>query len=233
MNTTTDKCGSCPLTETASQVEPAAALASLDRCADCPQRDSMAPALKLLRTAVAELRTVRAALRRSQIECRELSEGMKDDGQRIAKLEAMQIASGRELEAAVRERDMLLQQVSSELRRVSTPILQVGEGVLALPIVGTFDERRANDARDDLLKAVARTGASQVVIDLTGVADLDNPTARRLIDLCRALRLLGAAVCLSGISATVAQSLSAGDVDLTAIRTMRTLKEALRRESRG
>lgn len=102
-----------------------------------------------------------------------------------------------------------------------------------MPIVGTFDERRANDARDDLLKAVARTGASQVVIDLTGVADLDNPTARRLIDLCRALRLLGAAVCLSGISATVAQSLSAGDVDLTAIRTMRTLKEALRRESRG
>ena len=143
MNTTTDKCGSCPLTETASQVEPAAALASLDRCVDCPQRDSMAPALKLLRTAVAELRTVRAALRRSQIECRELSEGMKDDGQRIAKLEAMQVASGRELEAAVRERDMLLQQVSSELRRVSTPILQVGERVLALPIVGTFDDVEA------------------------------------------------------------------------------------------
>lgn len=62
---------------------------------------------------------------------------------------------------------MLLQQVSSELRRVSTPILQVGEGVLALPIVGTFDEPRANDARDDLLKAVART-VPQVVIDLTG-----------------------------------------------------------------
>lgn len=228
MNETTKPCGECPLTATATTTDPEAALAVLERCGSCPHSEAMAPALRLLRTATRALQVARADLRRSQLECRELGEGMRDDGERITKLEAMQVTSGRELEAAVRERDTLLRQLSGELRRVSTPILEVGEGVLALPIVGSFDERRANEARDDLLNAVGRTGASQVVIDLTGVADLDGETARRLIDLCRALRLLGAAVCLSGISAQVAQSLAAGDVDLTGLRTMRTLKEALR-----
>lgn len=224
-------CVVCPLTSAAGEVEPEAALAAIERCEGCPlaQREALAPALRLLRGAARSLRAARAELRRSQLECRELGEGMQDDAARIAKLEATQIASGRELEAAVRERDALLVQLTGELRRVTTPILEVGDGVLALPIVGNFDERRASDARDDLLNAVARAGASKVVIDLTGVLELDDATARRLLDVCRALRLLGATVCLSGIRVGVAQRLATSEVALAGLRIERSLKDALRR----
>jgi rsbT co-antagonist protein RsbR len=112
---------------------------------------------------------------------------------------------------------------------MSTSIIQVWDKVLALPMVSVVDSARTAEVTSSLLDAVVRTHARFVILDLTGVDDVDPKTAAFLIDLVRAIRLLGAEAIVTGIRPSVAQAVIALGVDLGSIVTLANLRAALRR----
>jgi len=114
------------------------------------------------------------------------------------------------------------------IRDLSTPILQVWDGVLALPMIGVVDSTRTAAVMDDLLGAVARTQARFAILDLTGVEVVDTQTAAYLLDLIRAIQLLGAEGIITGIRQSVAQTIVGLGVDLGGILTLGNLQAGLR-----
>ena len=133
----------------------------------------------------------------------------------------------------------ILAQTQAELRTLvaeqaaaidvlSTPILEVWESVLALPVVGALDHRRASEIMVQLLDAIVTQKASHVILDLTGVDMIDTHTAGHLLKLIRAIELLGAEALISGIRPAVAQSIARSGLELGKVRTYRTLQEGLR-----
>lgn len=221
------RCEECPLARPAGELQ--RDLAALSGCGSCSleEREDTAPLVQRLRQADVALRRARADLRRAELEARELADALRTDEERIGKLEALQKAGALQLEAAIGERDALLRRQSEELRERSAPILEVGERVLALPLIGAFDEQRAGEVLSSLLAEVARRQATLVAIDLTGVDEVDVAMAQRIVDLCRAVRLLGTSVCLCGFSPALAQALVDRGAGLGGVRIVRSLKDAL------
>ena len=113
------------------------------------------------------------------------------------------------------------------IRSMSTPIIQVWEGVLALPVIGVVDSARAAHMTESLLDAIARQGSRVAVLDVTGVEMIDTSTLDHLFRMVRAASLLGSRCVISGISASAAQAITHLDVDLAGIETFRSLREAL------
>ncbi len=111
---------------------------------------------------------------------------------------------------------------------LSAPIIDVWDGVLALPVVGLVDTQRSIELTERLLGRIADTGAESVIVDLTGVDVVDTMTANHILQMIRSASLLGAFSVLSGISPSIAQTLVQLDVDLAEITTVRNLKEALK-----
>jgi rsbT co-antagonist protein RsbR len=122
----------------------------------------------------------------------------------------------------------------SEIRRealraaVSTPIIQVWDDVLTMPVVGLVDSVRAADMKTALLAAVSRTGAKFAIIDLTGVDVVDTATADHLLRVMRAVHLLGARCVVTGIQPSVAQIIVGLGLGLPGVVTLRSLREGLR-----
>jgi rsbT co-antagonist protein RsbR len=110
------------------------------------------------------------------------------------------------------------------IRELSTPVLQVREGLLILPIVGVIDSQRAKMLTESLLMAIRANRAKVVVIDITGVATVDSAVANHLVQTVEASRLMGAKVIVSGLSAEVAQTLVTIGVDLTKLTTVGDLQ---------
>lgn len=106
------------------------------------------------------------------------------------------------------------------IRELSTPVLQVREGLLILPIIGVIDSQRARELTESLLLAIRANRAKVVVVDVTGVATVDSAVANHLVQTVEASRLMGAKVIVSGLSAEVAQTLVTIGVDLTKINTV-------------
>lgn len=129
----------------------------------------------------------------------------------------------RELQARLDE----INRQQGVIRALSTPIIQVWEGVLTLPMIGVIDSTRTAEVMDTLLEAVARTQARFAILDLTGVEAVDTKTASYLIDIVRALRLLGAEGLIAGIRPSVAQTVVALGVDLAGIVTLANLQASL------
>jgi rsbT co-antagonist protein RsbR len=113
------------------------------------------------------------------------------------------------------------QQAIAEL---STPVLRIRPGLLLLPIVGVLDSKRSRQLTEGLLYAVRDLRARVVVMDITGVAEVDTEVANRLVQTAEAARLMGAAPILTGISTGVAQTLVALGVDLKGIETVGDLQ---------
>jgi len=131
---------------------------------------------------------------------------------------------------AERERTITLQQ--DAIRELSTPVLQLRERLLILPMIGVIDSMRAKQLTDDLLRSIRANRARIVVMDVTGVAAVDSKVANHLLQTVAAARLMGANVIVTGLSADVAQSLVALGVDLTSIRTMNDLQGGLEEAER-
>jgi rsbT co-antagonist protein RsbR len=131
---------------------------------------------------------------------------------------------------AERERTINLQQ--DAIRELSTPVLQLRERLLILPIIGVIDSMRAKQLTDGMLGAIRDKRARIVVMDITGVAAVDSKVANHLIQAVAAARLMGANVIVTGVSADVAQSLVALGVDLRSIRTMNDLQGGLEEAER-
>lgn len=146
-----------------------------------------------------------------------------------------------EVKRADQERAMLQQQVIDAqqvaLRELSTPLLPLSPGVLAMPLIGTVDSRRAQLVLETLLEGIAAYQAQVAILDITGVQIVDTQVANALIDAAQAVRLLGADVVLTGIRPEVAQTLVGIGADLSGIITCSTLQSgiayALRHTQRG
>jgi PAS domain S-box-containing protein len=113
------------------------------------------------------------------------------------------------------------------LEEVSTPVVPVWRGVLALPIIGSLDTERMQRATEAALGEVMRTGAYACIIDITAARLVDSHAVANLAHLVSALKLIGAQAIVTGVTAHAARSLVGLGVDFTGIRTYRTLAEAL------
>ena len=131
-------------------------------------------------------------------------------------------------EAGLREQLAVVERQAEAIRSMSSPILRVWEGVLAMPVVGRVDSDRAARMMEDLLAAVTSTRARWTILDLTGVDTMDAGALHDIIGLVHAVALLGARCLVSGISPVVAIAAVELGVDLGALTSFATLEAALR-----
>ena len=117
---------------------------------------------------------------------------------------------------------------AAAIRELSTPIMDIWEDILLLPIVGVLDTRRSADVMTNLLQAIVEKQCKHVILDITGVEIVDTGTADYLIRVVRAAGLLGTRCVLTGLSPAVAQTLVEIGADLSAVTTLRSLREGLR-----
>jgi rsbT co-antagonist protein RsbR len=146
-----------------------------------------------------------------------------------ARLESELEARLRTLAEREAENRALIEKLRVALDALATPVLEVDEDVLVLPVVGLVDSRRAAQISERLLNEVARQGAAWVVLDLTGVEVVDTATAASFASVVRGVELLGARCVASGLSPTVVQTLVELGIDLARLETHRSLREALER----
>lgn len=108
------------------------------------------------------------------------------------------------------------------------PVVQVWEGVLLVPLIGTLDSQRTQQLMERLLQRVAETGSSVALLDITGVPTIDTQTAQHLIETISAVRLMGAEVVLTGVRPSIAQALVHLGIDLSNVSTRSSLASGLR-----
>jgi rsbT co-antagonist protein RsbR len=113
------------------------------------------------------------------------------------------------------------------IRDLSTPIIEVWAGVLCLPVVGIVDSQRSAEMTETLLETIVAKQARTAIVDITGIDVMDTKTADHFIKMAKAVRLLGADCIISGINPGIAQTLTHIGVDLTGVRTLRSLRDAL------
>jgi rsbT co-antagonist protein RsbR len=124
----------------------------------------------------------------------------------------------------VQERERIIRQQQEAIRELSTPVLQVRERLLILPIIGVIDPLRARQLTEQLLRGIRTNRARVVVIDITGVAAMDSHVANHLVQTVEASRLLGATVIVTGLSPEIAQTLVNIGVDLGKMNTVGDLQ---------
>jgi rsbT co-antagonist protein RsbR len=124
----------------------------------------------------------------------------------------------------VQERERVIGQQQSAIRRLSTPVLKVREQLLILPIIGALDDARAGQLTEQLLHGIRENRAKVVVVDITGVPAIDMSVANHLVQAVRASGLMGARVILTGLSAAIAQTLVDLGVDLSMIQSVGDLQ---------
>jgi rsbT co-antagonist protein RsbR len=132
----------------------------------------------------------------------------------------------------VQERERVIRDQQEAIRELSTPVLQVRERLLILPIIGILDDSRARQLTEQLLKGIRRHRAKVVVIDITGVPDVDEDVANSLVQTVDASRLMGAAVIITGLSAEIAETLVTIGVDLGKMNTVGDLQEGIEEAER-
>lgn len=125
------------------------------------------------------------------------------------------------------ERERVIRRQSEAIRELSTPVLQIRDRLLLLPLIGVIDTHRAQLITENLLRAIRTARARVVVIDVTGVATIDSKVANHLLQTVTAARLMGARTIVSGVSADVAQSMVALGIELSPFRTVGDLQGGL------
>lgn len=136
------------------------------------------------------------------------------------------------LDVLIEERERVISAQQDAIRELSTPVLQVRDRLLILPIIGLIDSERAKQVTENLLLAIRAKRARVVVMDITGVAAVDSKVANHLIQTVAAARLMGAVVIVTGLSAAVAQALVALGVNLSRINTIGDLQGGLEEAER-
>lgn len=130
--------------------------------------------------------------------------------------------------AELSEHIRLLHEQQRSIRELSTPVIRLWDGILALPLIGTIDPARATQIMDNLLTAIVHHRASQVILDVTGVPVIDTDAASHLFETVGAAALLGVHCILVGISPRMAKTLVDLNVDLARMTTAASLEDGLR-----
>ncbi|MBF6986892.1 STAS domain-containing protein [Cupriavidus sp. IK-TO18] len=126
-----------------------------------------------------------------------------------------------------RSREDMIRRQQQELLELSTPVIKLWEGVLAVPLIGTLDSSRAQLVLETLLQRIVETGSTLAIIDITGVPTVDTLVAQHLLKTVTAIRLMGAESIISGIRPQIAQTIVHLGIDLQDIVTKATLADAL------
>src|SRR5829696_6916988 len=132
----------------------------------------------------------------------------------------------------VDERERVIRQQQDSIRELSTPVLPVRERLLILPMIGVLDSERARQLTEQLLAGIRTHRAKVVVIDITGVPDVDVAVANHLVQTVDASRLMGASVIITGLSPDIAQTLVTIGVDLSKMNTIGDLQGGLEEAER-
>ena len=129
-------------------------------------------------------------------------------------------------EAFQKTREEVIQRQQRELLELSTPVVQLWEDILALPLIGTLDSGRTQVVMESLLQKIVETGASIAIIDITGVPTVDTLVAQHLLKTVAAARLMGADCIISGIRPQIAQTIVHLGVNLSEVTTKASLADA-------
>jgi rsbT co-antagonist protein RsbR len=129
-------------------------------------------------------------------------------------------------EAHQKSREEVIHRQQQELLELSTPVVSLWEGVLALPLIGTLDSGRTQVVMESLLQKIVETGAAIAIIDITGVPTVDTLVAQHLLKTVAAARLMGADCIISGIRPQIAQTIVHLGVNLSDVVTKATLADA-------
>ena len=132
----------------------------------------------------------------------------------------------------VEERERVIREQEEAIRELSTPVLQVRDRLLILPIIGNLDSARARQLTEQLLAAIKSHRAKVVVIDITGVATIDLTVANHLVRAVEASRLMGASAIITGVSSRISNTLVDLGVDLSMMRTVGDLEGGLEEAER-
>jgi rsbT co-antagonist protein RsbR len=141
------------------------------------------------------------------------------------------VASKTESESYQRQLEDRLAMIEKQriaIRELSTPIIEVWDRVICLPVIGVVDSARGAEMTERLLHAVTERRAKRVIVDVTGIDVMDTRTVDHFIRMARAVELLGADCVLTGLSPALAQTIVALGVEIRGIRTFQTLREAIR-----
>ncbi|MGH7440485.1 MAG: protoglobin domain-containing protein [Polyangiaceae bacterium] len=136
------------------------------------------------------------------------------------------------VDVLVFERERLIRQQQEAIRELSTPVLQIRDRLLLLPLIGVIDTNRARMLTESLLRAIRATRAKVAVMDVTGVATIDSKVANHILQTVTAARLMGARVIVTGLSSEVAQSLAALGIELSKLTTDGDLQGGLEEAER-
>jgi len=131
------------------------------------------------------------------------------------------------ISAYQKSRDELINRQQADLLELSTPVIKLWEGVLALPMIGTLDSARTQVVMETLLQRIVDTGSHIAILDITGVPTVDTLVAQHLMKTVTAIRLMGAECIISGIRPQIAQTIVHLGVDLGNITTKANLADAL------
>lgn len=132
----------------------------------------------------------------------------------------------------VQERERIIRQQQEAIRELSTPVLQVRERLLILPIIGVLDGQRARQLTEQLLRAIRANRAKVVVIDITGVPEIDSTVANHLVQTVEASGLMGASVIITGLSSEIALTLVTIGVDLSKMNAVGDLQGGIEEAER-
>ncbi|RDI67630.1 STAS domain-containing protein [Nocardia pseudobrasiliensis] len=132
----------------------------------------------------------------------------------------------------VQERERVIRQQQEAIRELSTPVLQVREQLLILPIIGVLDSQRARQLTEQLLRAIRANRAKVVVVDITGVPQIDSTVANHLVQTVDASGLMGASVIITGLSSEIALTLVTIGLDLTKMNAVGDLQGGIEEAER-
>lgn len=131
-------------------------------------------------------------------------------------------------ETFIKGREEVILRQMDEIAEISTPVIRVWDGILAMPIIGTLDSSRNQVVMENLLQEIVETGSSIAILDISGVPAVDSLVAQHLIKTVSATRLMGAECIISGIRPEIAQTIVHLGIDLSNIITKATLASALK-----
>ncbi len=129
-------------------------------------------------------------------------------------------------EVSQKGREEVILRQQQEMLELSTPVVELWQGVLALPLIGTLDSARTQVVMENLLQKIVETGSAIAIIDITGVPTVDTLVAQHLLKTVAAARLMGAECMISGIRPQIAQTIVHLGVDLTSVITKASLADA-------
>lgn len=152
----------------------------------------------------------------------------QENGQRSLSGFFFDITERKQGEKDLRDKIEIIERQKNDIRALSTPLLDVSEGIVAMPVLGELDEDRASRIMDVLLDTITKRNIRSAILDLTGVSSIGNATAEQIGRIVRAVELVGARAIVAGIRADVARAIISLDVGLQHIETRASMKDALR-----